>query len=81
MISRTSPFWQKNQPRRAIQARTCDGSEWNWNGPGLIVGSSVQDDRRLRRHDVEDVHPPGRALDDLVAAVAPGGDVVRDDRR
>ena len=26
----------------AIQRRTQAGSGWNWNGPGLIVGRSVQ---------------------------------------
>src|SRR5213080_5605915 len=36
-------------------------------------------DRRLARHDVEDVQPPGRPDDDLVAAVASDGDVVLDD--
>src|SRR5262245_6063920 len=37
-------------------------------------------DRRLRRDDVEDVHPPRRPVDDLEAAVAADGDVVLDDR-
>jgi hypothetical protein len=27
---------------RAIHARTCAGSEWNWNGPGLTSALSVQ---------------------------------------
>src|SRR2546425_1276082 len=37
--------------------------------------------RRLGGDDVEDVHPPRRAVDDLEAAVASDRDVVLDDRR
>ena len=29
--------------RRAIQARTCAPSEWNWKGPGLTAARSVQE--------------------------------------
>src|SRR4051812_33392607 len=60
MISRTWPRRQKRKPRSAIQRRACDGSAWNWNGPGLIVGDEVQSvgtsvatmSRMLSRHGV-----------------------------
>ena len=42
MISRTSPRRQNRNPLSAIQRRTWLGSRWNWNGPGLIAGRSVQ---------------------------------------
>ena len=42
MISRTSPLRQKRRSRSAIQRRTHSGSPWNWNGPGLMMGRSVQ---------------------------------------
>src|SRR5258706_9988985 len=60
MISRTSPRRQNRKPFVAIQARTWEGSLWNWNGPGLIIGRAVQStgdsaatmSRRLIRHGV-----------------------------
>jgi hypothetical protein len=71
MISRTSPLRQNRKPLPAIQRRTQSGSPWNWKGPGLMTGRSVQDtgvsaatmSRRLTRHGVPSItcsHPSHR---------------------
>jgi len=47
---------------------------------GIDCGLLGPGDRHLAGNDVEDVQPPGRSRDDLIAAVAPDRHVVLDDR-
>ena len=80
MISRTSPFWQNRNPPLAHPHPNVRGVAVELERPRIDGRPLGPRDRRLRRDDIEDVHPPRRAIDDLEAAVAPDRHVVRHDR-